>query len=194
MINFLHLAQSIEHYQQLNYVRLEAPWWVTQEIANLTKPEGARDYFIPENNKVLVASAEQSFLYLANKGLLPPGTFQATTPCFRNEPIDLLHHKHFIKNELINTKNTTDSSLNQMIEHAMVFFSKYISKDKLKIEATPAKGSSVNFDILATVNGKDLELGSYGIKECEILKWIYGTGCAEPRLSLIIDRIKLENK
>jgi len=28
-----------------------------------------------------------------------------------------------------------------------------------------------------------IELGSYGIRECEYLSWIYATGCAEPRLS-----------
>lgn len=31
------------------------------------------------------------------------------------------------------------------------------------------------------------ELGSYGIRECEYLKWIYATGCADPRLSKIIN-------
>jgi len=30
------------------------------------------------------------------------------------------------------------------------------------------------------------ELGSYGIRECEFLTWIYGTACAEPRTSKLI--------
>lgn len=193
MINFLHLAQSIEHYQKHNYERLEAPWWVTKEIADLTKPANAKDYFIPENNKVLVASAEQSFLYLANKGLLPKGKFQATTPCFRNEPIDLLHCKNFIKNELINTKTISEEELQVMIGHAFEFFSQYIDKKRLKVVETEAHQSQKNYDIVALVNDQELELGSYGIRQCEILKWIYGTGCAEPRLSIIMNRIQLED-
>lgn len=30
---------------------------------------------------------------------------------------------------------------------------------------------------------KGIELGSYGMRKCEFLEWVYGTGCAEPRLS-----------
>ena len=37
---------------------------------------------------------------------------------------------------------------------------------------------------------KDYELGSYGIRECEFLKWIYATGCAEPRIRKIINLYK----
>ena len=31
-----------------------------------------------------------------------------------------------------------------------------------------------------------IELGSYGIRHCQFLNWIYGTGCAEPRLSKVM--------
>jgi len=41
-----------------------------------------------------------------------------------------------------------------------------------------------NRDDYPDYNG--VELGSYGIRECKFLKWIYGTGCAEPRLSQVI--------
>lgn len=195
MIDYQHLADSIKFYQNAGFERLEAPWWVTKEIADLTKPPGSGgDYLLKENNKVLVASAEQSFLYLANKGLLAEGLFQATTPCFRNETIDLLHKKHFIKNELINTKVVSNASLQEMLDYAYDFFSQYIDESRIKVVKTPAHASIKNYDIVAVVNGEELELGSYGIRKCEILKWVYGTGCAEPRLSTIMNRIKLEGK
>ena len=44
--------------------------------------------------------------------------------------------------------------------------------------------TDIGYDI--TINGE--ELGSYGIRKCEFLKWIYGTGCAEPRLSTLIKK------
>jgi len=41
---------------------------------------------------------------------------------------------------------------------------------------------------------KDIELGSYGIRHCEFLDWIFGTGCAEPRLSYIQNLIQRDKK
>lgn len=192
MINYRHLADSIDFYLKKEYQRIETPWWVPREIANVTKPPGVEDYHLPLNDKVLVASGEQSFLNLANKGQLPAGKFQTTTPCFRNETQDLLHRKHFIKNELINTKDITVSSLDEMIENAREFFSNYIEKDKLEVIKEDSHLSSINYDIVARVKGEKIELGSYGIRQCEFLKWVYGTGCAEPRLSLVLNRLELE--
>lgn len=194
MINYNILNQSILHYEQKGFVRIEVPWWVGKEISDLTKPKDVNDYFLEVNQKVLVASGEQSFLYLANKGQLPKGKFQTTTPCFRNETIDLLHNKHFIKNELINTKNINKKELDLMLKIAYSFFNKYISKKYLSIEETESHLSETNFDIIANVGDNKYELGSYGIRKCEILHWIYGTGCAEPRLSKILDFIKLHEE
>lgn len=36
-----------------------------------------------------------------------------------------------------------------------------------------------------------IELGSYGIRTCDYLEYIYGTGCAEPRLSQTIKKLQL---
>jgi hypothetical protein len=50
-------------------------------------------------------------------------------------------------------------------------------------------------DIIETKEGFDLEvsgieIGSYGIRSCEYLKWIYGTGLAEPRMTFIKNTLK----
>lgn len=42
--------------------------------------------------------------------------------------------------------------------------------------------SIVSYDI----EYKGVELGSYGIRECSFLKWIYGTGIAENRTSNLL--------
>ena len=55
-----------------------------------------------------------------------------------------------------------------------------IFKTKLKDES---KLRIVPTDIGYDIEYNKVELGSYGIRENEYLTWIYGTGCAEPRLS-----------
>jgi hypothetical protein len=64
----------------------------------------------------------------------------------------------------------------RILEEAVEFYQPYF-KTKL--------------DIITTKEGFDIEvggheLGSYGIRKHEYLKWVYGTGCAEPRMSNLI--------
>jgi hypothetical protein len=176
MIDYQILARSVDYYESCGFKRIESPWTVTKEISRITSQTNATFFSIEEKNKVLVASGEQSFLYLYNKGFLPKGKFQTITPCFRDEPFDSLHTKYFIKNELIKTDSTTDDDLRKVVDDAFKFYSKYVNGvSKLKV----VKTGSLMFDIVY----EDVELGSYGIRQCDFLTWIYGTGVAEPRLS-----------
>lgn len=175
MIDFKLIDESISYYQNERFKRIEAPWTVSKYIESITKPEEAPSFELKHNKKCLVASGEQSFLYLALKNHLPPGKYQTVTPCFRNDDFDYLHSKFFIKNELIITDNVTDSSLYDVVQIALNFYRQYIPKAEVV-------GHKDGFDI--EIHGK--ELGSYGIRECEHLKWIYATGCAEPRTSNLI--------
>jgi hypothetical protein len=93
----------------------------------------------------------------------------------RFEGFDFSHTKYFIKNELIKTDFVNTVELDKIVGHALAFFSQYISELKV-----------VETDIGYDINYKEHELGSYGIRENEFLKYIYGTGCAEPRLSKLI--------
>lgn len=180
MISYKNLADSIDYYQSHGYIRIEAPWLVPPCIDDITKPVDKKHYMLKHNDKCLVASGEQSFLYLYLKENLPKGKFQTVTPCFRDERYDLYHEKYFMKNELIITDDISDIALSQIINDAFNFFSsKVMNKDKLQIVQT-----DIGFDIVYNINdNKAVELGSYGIRECEFLQWVYGTGCAEPRLS-----------
>lgn len=187
MINYDNIHKSIEFYEKRRYIRVESPWTVTESISSLTRPVGSKDFTILEKNKVLVASGEQSFLYLYVKGFLPKGRFQTVTPCFRDEVFDTTHSKYFIKNELIVTDEVHIGVLMEMVIQSKVFF-KSILGNKFKVEDIRTGDNS--FDIVVKINNKEYELGSYGIRHCEFLSWVYGTGCAEPRLSFVKSLVK----
>lgn len=87
MIDYQKIANSVVFYESQGYQRVEAPWWVSKEIVDITKPKDITAYNIKDNNKVLVGSGEQSFLYMFIKGRLPTGKCLTVTPCFRNESI-----------------------------------------------------------------------------------------------------------
>jgi len=208
MINYKILNDSIEYYEKAGFQRIETPWAITKAISDITKPKGAGDFTIAEKNKVLVASAEQGFLYLYNKGFLPKGRWQSISPCFRDESFDLLHTKYFMKNELIITDNVCNEQLGFVVKCARDFFRKYCLG--LPILHPVSVGYVDDVLIVDTVNGKDvvvsdedimsetykyqsydltfrgIELGSYGIRDCGIMKYIYGTGVALPRLTRAI--------
>lgn len=178
MINYQNLADSVVFYENNGFKRIETPWLVPPCIDNITKPSNKNHYMLKHNDKCLVASGEQSFLYLYMKGFLPKGKFQTITPCFRDERYDMTHGKYFMKNELIITDDISEPSLNLVMRTAFDFFSQKLDKSYLKIEQTE-QGYDITY--------KNIELGSYGIRECEFLRWIYATGCAEPRLSNLMN-------
>lgn len=62
----------------------------------------------------------------------------------------------------------------RMVIDAAMFFSKYTNSSKVSIDSTK-EGHDI------TING--IEVGSYGGRQFNGFTWIYGTGCAEPRLS-----------
>lgn len=177
MINYKLLDDSLIHYENKGFKRIEAPWTVSQYVDNITRPEDRVPFELKHNDKRLVASGEQSFLYLYLKEFLPLGQFQTITPCYRYESFDYLHTKYFMKNELIKTDVVNKVELDRMIVTALEFFYRFFPKTDLDTVKTEE-----GYDI--TVNG--IELGSYGIRGCEFLEWIYGTGCAEPRTSKLI--------
>jgi len=178
MINYKIIADSIDFYSKFGFKRIEAPWTVSEAVDDITKPSERIHMQLKHNDKCLVASGEQSFLYLYCKDFLPLGKYQTVTPCFRYEQFDGMHMKNFIKNELIITDDVTEKQLNIMVGAALEFFSQYVD---CHIEKTDE-----GYDIISD-NG--YELGSYGIRSCDYLKWIYGTGVAEPRLSRVMQSL-----
>jgi hypothetical protein len=176
MINFENLQKSIEFYESKGFTRIESPWTVSRYVDEITKPKDVLSFQLNHNGKCLVASGEQSFLYLYLKNFLPKGQFQTVTPCFRFESFDHLHTKYFMKNELIRTDKVDEEALQWIIKDCLEFYQQFFKK---KIEVAQTK---IGYDL--EIGGD--ELGSYGIRSCDFLDWIYATGCAEPRLSSLM--------
>ena len=178
-IDYLKIADALIFYQELGYKLIEVPWVISEEAERITgHPHPRCTSFLGDH----VASAEQSFLELILRKELPEGKYVACTPCFRNDNCDEIHHKWFIKVELINflgykTIPSDKAAIltDQIIQDAMLFYKRYTEIGLLKTD--------IGMDITA----KDIELGSYGYREHNDFSWIYGTGIAEPRLSYVLN-------
>lgn len=186
-IDYTKIGHAVKHYTKLGYEYIDAPWLVSLDSIIVTRPQGARVFstFAGE----LVASGEQSFLEIRDQ--LKPGRYQCVTPCFRDEKVhDELHLQYFMKNELIwvpdlNKLDFAEDFLvanvirDEMIEDAKSFFDLYAPS---QIVNAPVLNAFGNKDI--QING--IEVGSYGHRLHAGFIWIYGTGCAEPRLTQAI--------
>lgn len=177
------LAEAKAFYESKGYVYTEMSWNVSGEIYEATKPcnEDKEDLYVPQWDRFLIASGEQALLESRfkhqNKQL------QTITPCFRSEQeYNSLRRPHFMKLELmlildqdLSYKKQT-FLLEQVIDDAYAYFSKYSSLNKI------VKFDDNTWDI----NCNNVEVGSYGIREYQDFRWIYGTGLAEPRFSQAI--------
>lgn len=198
-IDFRNLADAKDYYANLGYREVVAPWTVTEGAYAWTSPPGGvASYEVA--GRLLVASAEQSFIEMMGMGALTAGKFQATTPCFRDEGFyTRIRLPYFMKLELIEVLALTgltryaehilNDRAEQMAQDALEFFSRRLSvhisetndKDKLR--------ASKSYDILSS--GLGIELGSYGCRKLPSgITWVYGTGVAEPRLSVAIQMEK----
>lgn len=97
MIDYAILADSTKFYGDNGFMRIESPWTVSARVDDITRPKDRIAFQLVHHDKCLVASGEQSFLYLYLKDFLPLGQFQTITPCFRYESFDFLHTKYFMK-------------------------------------------------------------------------------------------------
>jgi len=199
---YRNLINAMLFYERAGYMALDVPWCVSDEAMNITRPVWAGTvnaaYIAGGKQQCPVASAEQSFLQiqldsLAASGSLNTGTYVAITPCFRNEPvIDDLHQPYFMKVELYDAtanliSEAAEPRLNAMIERAERFFHQYLDVVVVPNEEYDPLKVGEAFDIVA--KGSRIELGSYGIrKHPKVGTWVYGTGCAEPRLSYAIEQ------
>lgn len=190
-MNYENIANAVKFYQERGYVYMDdAPWNVGYTAYTATKPEGAKDVFYSTNDGPTlhpVASGEQSFIQMMLDGQ-PIKRAICVTPCHRAEPrIDTLHRPYFMKAELINAQDVDDGHLVHMVHDACAFFEQFFPVRVIDTRTNPAQLAS--YDIVE--KGTRFELGSYGIRRLRlsnerVLNWIYGTACAEPRLSTAI--------
>jgi len=111
-INYMFLGRAIGHYSRLGYHYIEAPWLVSEQASDITRPPEAPQLSLPLLGGALVASAEQSFLQLDLDNRLPEGRFVACTPCFRPEPVpDRYRQTTFMKVELYQNVDVSEESM-----------------------------------------------------------------------------------
>ncbi len=192
-MDYGNIAKALEFYRGRGYIYQEdAPWMVDKAAYYATKPPEAHADVIKvredgTNQKFLVASGEQSFIQLMLEGQ-PLKRAICVTPCYRVERYDALRRPAFMKAELINAHDVDDGHLIHMVHEAASFFEQFFPIRIVDTQKNPAHLSS--YDIIE--KGTRIELGSYGIRrmlvEGQQLNWIYGTACAEPRLSTVIAR------
>jgi hypothetical protein len=194
-MDYRHISQAVEFYRKRGYVYVEdAPWHVGRDAYYATKPSGAVDVVLeafrgdspnelPFDRPYMTASGEQSFIQMMLDGQSIKRAV-CVTPCFRWEPrVDMLHRRYFMKAELINANDVDAGHLMHMVHEACAFFEQFFPQVRVV-------DTGVGFDIVEKESR--MELGSYGIRDMAVagnrLRWIYGTGCAEPRLSTVAER------
>jgi hypothetical protein len=197
-MNYENIAKAVKFYTDRGYVYADdAPWLVSYHAYFATKPAGATDVIIDTDPPGRmdgghpVASGEQSFIQMMLDGQ-PVKRAICVTPCFRAEPKkDTLHRPYFMKAELINADNVDVGHLVHMVHDACSFFESFgLSVRVVDTAKSPADLES--YDIVE--KGTRIELGSYGIRRMLFndkrlaLNWIYGTACAEPRLSTVLSK------
>jgi hypothetical protein len=187
-INYQFLADAAKFYGPF-YPEIQVPWFISDKALEATMPPQARRSFTTFAGN-LVASGEQSYVQMMMDGTMPAGNWSCVTPCFRDEEYNKYHQIAFMKMELISFparyKDWDDGThhkvcemeMRKMMVKALDFFSQYLPAEIIKTD--------IGYDIQAG----SIELGSYGIRQSMGFRWVYGTGCAEPRLSQVLKRFE----
>lgn len=175
MIDYHALHQAEIFYASNRYQRIDVPWIVSAEASSVTKPPYVKGMILTDGTE-LVASAEQGFIQLMLEGKLTPAKkYQATSPCFRDEPVyDEYHLPYFMKLELCHYMPSDPvSALQSIITDAALHMGGTVREIKENGE----------IDLLDAYT--KIELGSYGIRHYKEHYWVYGTGLALPRYSQV---------
>ena len=182
-INYHLISQAITYYQERAFWYVDADWTVPQDIIDVTKPE----WVVGVNSSIgpLIGSGEQFFLSEIRDGRLEPGRYCCATPCFRDDVEDEIHGEYFFKVELIDTTSHEHGTMMWGLMHdAKNFMEKYgIECEQKQI----MDSDHLQYDLIDKRFG--IELGSYGLRHHkDIGTWIYGTGLAEPRFSIVMEK------
>ena len=194
-ICYKNICDAEEFFTPYGFIKRDVPWLVSKEASDATKPNEGKDLYVLDADSdlgFLPASGEQSFIEMMIEGTLSEGLYQCTTPCFRIEDApDDLHRLSFMKTELI-IYGINDSTINLrwLLGICRDYFGQYFDGE-ITIVLT-----EIGFDL---VTSQGIELGSYGERRWsdpygKEHTWIYGTGCAEPRLSQAVKIYKDSKK
>jgi len=181
-IDYSKISNAIEFYKNKGFEYIEVPWDTPKKYQQSTFL--GEDFAPIDNDRHLVGSSEQSFVYLLDNEFITPKPYVTCTPCFRAGEVDILHQEYFMKVELFEPLNTSKERFDEIVNWSLEFFSQYIYPMTL-----PKANNSLDI-----VSQLCIELGSYGIREYNGKSWIYATAVAEPRLSKAIYLEKIDKE
>ncbi len=187
LIDYQKIASAISHYKALGFTPVDVHQGVATYIDDLTRSKKLDQInlsWYPDLN--LISSTEQGVLEMLYNDTLTPGLYQATAMCFKNqEGVKLLDEWSFLTTQLIDNtiQNASDKDCNEalrrMLRTAHALFLNYHPDCRI-----------VNFDNKYKIMLGSIALGTYGIRNLPLAKYVYGTGISEPRLTTAI---KLHN-
>jgi hypothetical protein len=180
-INWLRIGQAFEYYKTKGYQPVEVPWIVDDAVSAITFPavDETNSFLLKGSETGLVASAEQGFLQIADT--LSLGKYVSCSPCFRREGGKTeFHQDTFMKIELFE-KIDTNCSMRQQ-KHLNLYKTIKTVTEFLGDKAELVCLDEYSYDL--NING--IEVGSYGIRQHQDTRWVYGTGLAEPRYSMAV--------
>jgi seryl-tRNA synthetase len=186
IIDYKLLSKAIKYYKKKGFTQIEVPWRVSAEAINATFDSNLS---FKAGDKFLIGSAEQGFLELILQNNLKNNMLMSISPCFRNDAEDELHQQEFVKLELIylskfNISNT-DIEYIAFSNFVIDFITKKLKIQRERIQIVQTFENSIySEDIL--IDG--IEYGSYGIRKFKDYNYIYGTGIALPRASIILEK------
>lgn len=184
-IDLALIHKATQWYMDKGCLLTSVPYLVDPDIMDSTCPEGVIDKrFTHVEGKQYVASAEQSFLQMEKDGkfTIDQSPMIALTPCYRDEAIlDETHLNIFLKLEIFEY-NPESVSADYFWANEMRNF---LWENGLNTQIKP---TDLGFDVLDRFG---LELGSFGYRVSpKGVKYVYGTGLAEPRASLAISKFR----
>ncbi len=165
---------------------VEAPWIVSRGVASLTCPH---DHPVMLADKTCpVGSAEQGLIDLLVKGQLDINvSLYAVGPCFRDDEIDELHQRTFMKIELFKTMSVstfTPDDVHYVRKTAFRLWQRlFPATHHLYSMRTDTTGENA-YDLM--ING--IEVGSYGVRFIGNQACVYGTALALPRATIALSR------
>ena len=176
-VNWANLGKAVEYYKSRGFRYVEVPWAVPKKIIDMTF-NGIPRWACEEGT--LVASAEQSLLSMIDQ-FKEGEPIVAVSPCFRYEPVlDDLHQTTFMKVELF-SKGTNWEYL--MTSAHKNFYGQGLDCDP------QAQPDSEHYVTQTDLIANNIEVGSYGYREIQGHTWSYGTGWAEPRMSVVMNKL-----
>lgn len=194
-IDYHLISHAITSFTEKGYQYIDTPWFVNQEILDVTLPNDRQGFYLGHPTKNtrelnLVGSAEQGFLQLMLEKQINCGKFCSAGPCFRDEPIiDELHQLNFFKLELINIVSANhllnDFNIKEMMFHAKETYIEIFKLSSKYINELQSIETDHGYDLIL----KNIEIGSYGIRKYSNFCWIYGTGLALPRAQIALKKI-----